>query len=218
MFGKAFGLTKKQKKGTAQKASTSAGDSRAPIGNIAKMLNASGRIGLQTMQKLAAAYEKPGFIRFIHQPVLVGSSIKSGSLSGQKHLGNAEMNQTVIFEVDNAEGDPSDSESLKYAIYPLVKSEDTTGSPNIFSIGRVHGNDMIMPDYAISKQHAILEIKRENYLIRDCDSTNGTKINGTRVGKKRAQLKDGDILGFARYEFSFLFPESFYDMLKGSDS
>jgi pSer/pThr/pTyr-binding forkhead associated (FHA) protein len=49
-------------------------------------------------------------------------------------------------------------------------------------------------------------------------SVDGTTINGTRVGKNRAQLKDGDILGFARYEFSFLFPESFYDTLKGSGS
>ncbi len=49
-------------------------------------------------------------------------------------------------------------------------------------------------------------------------SVDGTKINGTRVGKKRVQLKDGDILGFVRYESSFLFPESFYDMLKGSGS
>ncbi len=216
MLGKAFGFGKKQKKGATQKASVSTGDARAPIGNISKMLNASGRIGLQTMQKLAATYEKAQFIRFVHQPVLVGSSIKSGSLFGQKQIGSAEMNRTVIFEVDNSDGGGSDSESLKYAIYPLVKGEDTTGSLNIFSIGRVHGNDMIMPDYAISKQHAILEIKRGNYFIRDCDSTNGTKLNGVRVEKKLARLNDGDILGFARYEFSFLFPESFYDMLKSS--
>ncbi len=216
MLGKAFGFGKKQKKDATRKASASSADGRTPIGNIAKMLNASGRIGLQTMQKLAATYKKAQFIRFIHQPVLVGSSIKSGSLFGQKQLGSAEMNQTIIFEVDNTGGGGSDSESLKYAIYPLVKGEDTTGSLNIFSIGRVHGNDMIMPDYAISKQHAILEIKRGNYFIRDCDSTNGTKVNGVLVEKKPVRLKDGDILGFARYEFSFLFPESFYNMLKGS--
>jgi len=73
-----------------------------------------------------------------------------------------------------------------------------------------------MPDYAISKQHAILEIKRGSYSIRDCDSTNGTAVNGKRLDKKPVLLKDGDVIGFARYEFTFLFPDSFYDMLSGS--
>ena len=76
---------------------------------------------------------------------------------------------------------------------------------------------MIMPDYAISKQHAILEIRRGNYTITDCGSTNGTVVNGKRLDKKPASLRDGNVVGFARYEFTFLFPESLYDMLSGSE-
>jgi pSer/pThr/pTyr-binding forkhead associated (FHA) protein len=126
------------------------------------------------------------------------------------------MNRTVIFEIDDGEEASSPSETLKHAIYPLVKGEYAAGPVNAFTIGRVDGNDMIMPDYAISKQHAILEIKRGCYTIRDCDSTNGTMVNGKRLDKKPVQLKDGDVVGFARYEFTFLFPESLFDMLSGS--
>jgi len=46
-------------------------------------------------------------------------------------------------------------------------------------------------------------------------SVDGTKINGTRVGKKRVQLKDGDILGFVRYESSFFSRNLFTICSKG---
>jgi len=214
MLGKALGLMKKQKK-TANKDPGAGDKSRASLGDISKMLNSSGRIGLQMLQKLAKVYTRGEFNRFLQQPVLVGSSIQAGSLATQNRHAEDEINKTVIFKVDEAESAPSSSDSLKHAIYPLVKNEYTSGNVNIFSIGRIDGNDMIMPDYAISKQHAIIEIKRGNYLIRDGGSTNGTMINGKRVDKKPVQIRDKDVVALARYEFTFFFPESLYEMLKG---
>ena len=214
MLGKALGLMKKQKK-TADKDTGAGGKSRASLGDISKMLNASGRIGLQMLQKLAKVYTREEFNRFLQQPVLVGSSIQAGSLATQNRHDKDELNKTVIFKVDEAESAPSSSDSLKHAIYPLVKNEYTSGLVKIFSIGRFDGNDMIMPDYAISKQHATIEIKKENYLIRDGGSTNGTMINGKRVDKKPVQIRDKDVVAFARYEFTFFFPESLYEMLNG---
>ena len=216
MLGKAFGLKKKQKKEADDKGSAAANPSVAPIGNISKMLNASGRIGLQTLQKMAQIYEKPEFIRFMRQPALVGSSIQAGSFSNPAPGGNDQANRTIIFEMDDAEEATSASETLKHAIYPLVTREFVSGARASFSVGRIGGNDMIMPDLAISKQHAFIEIQRGNYQIRDVNSTNGTTVNGKRVHKKPKPIKNGDIIGFARYEFSFLAPESIYDMLKGS--
>ncbi len=214
MFGKALGLMKKQKK-TADQSTGAGSKSKAPLVDISKMLNASGRIGLQMLQKMTKVYNKVEFERFMQYPVLVGSSIQAGSLATQNRHAKEELNKTVIFEVDTDETVSSPSDSLKHAIYPLVKNEYSTGPVNIFSIGRVDGNDMIMPDYAISKQHAIIEIKRDNFLLRDGGSTNGTMINGKRVDKKPAQLRDKDVVAFARYEFTFFTPESLYDMLKG---
>jgi hypothetical protein len=34
------------------------------------------------------------------------------------------------------------------------------------------------------------------------------------LGKKRAKLSDKDVIGFARYEFTFLYPKSLYNMLR----
>ena len=211
-----FGLKKKQTSKVEDKSKHGGTTARSNLGEISKMLNPSGRIAPQLLEKLAKVYQKVEFTKFLEQAVLVGSSIQSGSLNLRMRASKEAMNQTVIFEVNEEEAASSPSESLKHAIYPLVKSENATGSGSIFTVGRVDGNDMIMPDYAISKQHAILEIKRENYFIRDCGSTNGTTVNGKRLEKKLLQLQDGDVIGFARYEFSLLSPQSLYDMLSNT--
>lgn len=212
-----FGLKKKSNKTDAGANAMGGGRTELPLGDISTMLNASGRIALPILQKIVKVYQKTKFKAFMGQPVLVGSSIQSGSLNLRKRASKEEMNRTVIFEVgDDGEEASSPSESLKHAIYPLVKGEYAAGPLYVFTIGRVDGNDMIMPDYAISKQHAILEIKRGNYTIRDCESTNGTTVNGKRLDKKPATLNSGDVIGFARYEFTFLYPEALYDMLSGT--
>ena len=208
-----FGLKKKQKKNVDDQAAGGDVEARTPLGDISKMLNASGRIALPALQKIVKVYPKNKFTIFMEQPVLVGSSIQSGSLNLRMRASKEEMNRTVVFELDVAEEGTSTSETLKHAVYPLIKGEFTTGPKYTFSIGRIDGNDMVMPDYVISKQHAILEIKRGDYTIRDCGSTNGTMVNGKRLDKKPVNLRNGDVVGFARYEFTFLFPEALYDML-----
>lgn len=211
-----FGLGKKNKTDGEDKPAVQNGGAGSPLGDISKMLNASGRIPLPTLEKLVKIYHKTKFARFMEQPAFVGSSIQSGSLNLRKRANKEEMNRTVIFQIEDGEEASSPSETLKHAIYPLVKGEYATGAVNLFTVGRVDGNDMIMPDYAISKQHAIVEIKRGTYTIRDCDSTNGTMVNGKRLDKKPVMLNDGDVVGFARYEFTFLFPESLFDRLSES--
>ena len=213
MLGKAFGLMRKQKK-TADPVPGAGGKSKKKLGDISKMLNASGRIGLQMLQKISKVYTELEFERFMQQPVLVGSSIQAGSLATHNRHTKDALNKTVIFELDADDIGAGSSDSLQHAIYPLVKNEYASGPVNILSIGRIDGNDMIMPDYAISKQHATIEIKRGTYLLRDGGSTNGTTINGKRLHKKPAQISDKDVVAFARYEFTFYAPASLYAMLK----
>jgi hypothetical protein len=217
MLGKALGLITRRKKSAEPEGTVTSNESVAPIGNISKLLNPSGRIGPQTLHKMAEVYEKPEFVRFMRQAVLVGSSIQAGSFSNQARTGSDEMNRTIIFEVDLDEKVSSTPESLKHAIYPLVKRDYVSGTRTTFSVGRVDGNDLIMSDLAISKQHAFLKIQHGDYWIQDGGSTNGTKLNGKRVTKKPVQVRDGDIIGFARYEFSLLSPESLYNILKAPE-
>jgi hypothetical protein len=219
MLGKKFARLRKQKNNeTAAVVSSNQSDNAPKIGRIAKMLSASGRVSLASLRKLAQEHEAEAFVIYVQRPVLVGSAIKSGIISSAG-MGNDALNSTQIFEPSKSQGSSiSASESLKHAIYPLVKGEYPATPRGAFYIGRINGNDMIMPDYAISKRHAIIDIEDGTYYIRDTGSTNGTKINGSRLGKKRTQLRDKDVIGFARYEFTFLYPKSLYNMLRDASS
>ena len=216
MLGRTFARFKKQKKNEASVASPKKGHGDgASVGQLAKLLSASGRVSLASLRKMVREEETDAFVKFVQRPVLVGSAVKTGIISSQSGMTSEELNSTQIFEPSKSMGSSiSASESLKHAVYPLVKGEYPATPRGRFYIGRINGNDMIMPDYAISKRHAIIEIEDGAYFLRDAGSTNGTKINGSRLGKKRVKLKDKDVIGFARYEFTFLYPKSLYKMLR----
>jgi hypothetical protein len=220
MLGKTSTGPKKEKTNeTAPVTSPKQKDQAVPASRIAKMLSASGRVSLAALRKLAQENEVEAFARFMQRPVLVGSAIKTGIISTQSGMNSDELNSTQIFEPSKSMSNSlSASESLKHAIYPLVKGEYPATPRGSFYIGRINGNDMIMPDYAISKRHAIIDVESGTYTLRDAASTNGTKINGAWLGKKRAMLKDKDVIGFARYEFTFLYPKSLYKMLREGKS
>ena len=216
MLGRTFARFKKKK--TDETVLATAPEHKGPAepaGRLAKMLSASGRVSLASLRKMAQDNEVAVFEKLIQRPVLVGSAIKTGIISTQSGMASDELNSTQIFEPTKSMGASlSASESLKHAVYPLVKGEYPATPRGSFYIGRINGNDMIMPDYAISKRHAIIDIEDGKYYLRDAGSTNGTKINGSRLAKKRVMLKDKDVLGFARYEFTFLYPKSLYKMLR----
>ena len=48
-------------------------------------------------------------------------------------------------------------------------------------IGRVKGNDVILPKQNISKRHAMVRVNGPRFVIEDFGSTNGTYVNGHRI-------------------------------------
>ena len=189
------------------------------MGDLDRFLNPSGRISLRVLEQLAATHDRASFGRILGRPVLAGSSVQAGAITERQASSRQAVNQTFVFQIQPPPDPLAEPESvtdmLKHAIYPLVKSSDTGRASNIFTIGRVNQNDLIIPDLAISKRHAILEIQAEGYFIRDSNSTNGTWLNGARLDEQRRAIRDGDSIAFARYEFSFLLPDSLYQRLTG---
>lgn len=49
------------------------------------------------------------------------------------------------------------------------------------TIGRIEGNDLVLPKSNISKRHARIIAKNDSYVVVDSKSTNGTYINGKRI-------------------------------------
>jgi pilus assembly protein CpaF len=60
-------------------------------------------------------------------------------------------------------------------------------------IGRVHGNDVVLPRSNVSKSHAVIEKREEGFYISDRGSTNGTYVNGRRVLEAHRLMPDDKI-------------------------
>jgi uncharacterized RDD family membrane protein YckC len=71
----------------------------------------------------------------------------------------------------------------------------------LVSIGRDPGNDVVLADAMVSRRHAVIEFRGSQYFLRDCNSSNGSLVNGDRVSERN--LRDGDLvaIGAARMLF-----------------
>lgn len=72
----------------------------------------------------------------------------------------------------------------------MVLALDSFGERSELTIGRHHGCDVVLGDPEISRRHAHLRLRDGRWVLQDLESTNGTYVNGVRVG--RCQLRPGD--------------------------
>jgi pSer/pThr/pTyr-binding forkhead associated (FHA) protein len=72
---------------------------------------------------------------------------------------------------------------------------------NQFKIGRSVTSDLKLADGKISRDHCMVETVRDQFIIIDLESANGTIVNGDRV--KKTVLKEGDFirLGFTMIKY-----------------
>src|SRR5664280_2242437 len=59
------------------------------------------------------------------------------------------------------------------------------------SVGRVQGNDLLLPKGNVSKQHAKLFFRDGRYIVTDLNSTNGTYVNRRRI-QQATVITEGD--------------------------
>ncbi len=70
------------------------------------------------------------------------------------------------------------------------------------SIGRARTCDVVINDMTVSRFHAVLSKRSNEWLIFDTHSTSGTKVNG-KIIQEKATLKDGDYIKFGVVEYVF---------------
>lgn len=90
----------------------------------------------------------------------------------------------------------------KIIVNPTSSSRREFALPRtLVSIGRDPSNDVVLPDAMVSRRHAVIEYRGSQYYIRDCNSSNGSLVNGDRVSER--SLRDGDLvaIGTARLLF-----------------
>jgi|GEM_PF-5873069 len=76
-----------------------------------------------------------------------------------------------------------------------------------FFVGRAHENDLILHSDSLSRFHAQINKRGNQFTITDRGSLNGVFLNGTRIVGE-AKLNDGDIIGFGDVHARFCLEEA----------
>src|SRR4051812_31316621 len=79
-------------------------------------------------------------------------------------------------------------------------SDDVKGkvweSDSILRAGRLGSLEIVLDDSSVSRRHAEIRYQSpQGWLVRDLDSTNGTYVNGTRIGGEKP-VRPRDIVQF----------------------
>lgn len=73
--------------------------------------------------------------------------------------------------------------------------------PNtVLNIGRLDSNDIVLDDYKVSREHALLKFSRSDITLVDLASTHGCFVNGERI--ERAKVHFGDTIHIAGHELA----------------
>lgn len=121
------------------------------------------------------------------------------------------------FSVAAALDEPGPAGKERGAGTPAARAEDRTGVLTILGgekagtrceleaertrIGRAEENDLVLADPRASRFHAQVERTPSGYVLRDLESTNGTRVGGRRVRERL--LEDGDIVVVGDTEIGF---------------
>jgi hypothetical protein len=98
-------------------------------------------------------------------------------------------------------------------VFPLVKSRDSPRGP--ISVGRTSENDIVIPEYSVSRAHCIIALVNEVYRITDLGSANGTLVDGVEIGTRMPhRLAGGEILTMGRLMLYFLPPREFVEHVR----
>jgi hypothetical protein len=193
--------------------------------SILDFVGNTGRINNTKFISFINGISKEKFIASSTHPFIVSRKLYEGHL--QKF---GDSKNTMVFNVsairDHLANKPSenledtfsglnDDENFNQSIFALKKNRDSNSSANVFTIGRIIPNDIIIPDFTISKKHCSVRLIENSYYVTDLGSTNGTLIAGRLLQANESQvLNDGEFITIGRLGFVFMPPAKIYDLLR----
>lgn len=101
------------------------------------------------------------------------------------------MTMSVSANPNTAKGLPIHWQ-LSGALHPGEPPQDVALNAARFRIGRRPGLNLSLPSMQVSMIHAEFVQLGGRIFVRDLNSTNGTYVNGTRIGNRDVPLRDGD--------------------------
>ena len=152
--------------------------------------------------KFATTCSLKEFLMLFRGPFLVGQDLYQGELMDKTIRG---YNPTVRFQGDEDANVTQENTLNKHIFY--FHSTVEVGKEVRFNVGRTANNDVVIVDYTISKQHAIIIRRQNQFLIVDQGATNGTTLNMNKIEPNTEYpLKGNDLLAFGRLGFIIMKP------------
>jgi len=203
---------------------------------IQKYITKGGRIMYDNLKKYIDVTSMSEFAKEIEHPFLVGKELYEGEI---KHANDdVAAEDTMKFNVASLRKELLDEQAktrenfnfsipekkftvsktgISSAVFLFRKKEFSSTGANVFTIGRNSNNDIIIPDYSISKFHATITIFHNRYFVEDVNSTNGVKINEMTIRPNvKKQLVVNSSIAFGRISFFFSPQLTLYRALKTS--
>ncbi len=88
---------------------------------------------------------------------------------------------------------------------PMAGQKRALSGDTSFSIGRRGSNDFKILDKGVSRIHCRVDYDGDYFWLVDCNSHNGTFLNGERV--TNSMLYDGDVVTVGHSQLVFRLPE-----------
>ena len=146
------------------------------------MLNAAYADGLLSEETFAHRLDRVLADRLIDPWALIGDlSLRSAPSRWHERLRGAAA--AALGTVRFSGSEPVEPSAVLLAL-------DWNGGKSELVLGRSRTCDVVLSSEAVSRRHAQLFFRDGNWVIRDLASTNGTRVNGIRVG--RCRLRPGD--------------------------
>lgn len=122
---------------------------------------------------------------------------------GAQNAAYGAMPNTVAFSAGAAQANPVANQAVVRArLIDASSNRSYDLATNRILIGRETGNDIVLNDLNVSRQHAQVAFEPQGvWVITDLGSTNGTFVNGMPVSRRG--LADGDRITLGMTEFVF---------------
>ena len=128
--------------------------------------------------------------------------------------GNLEENRGSNTSIINLADGILERGRIAGRVFPLVKARYSPKGP--ITIGRTSENDVVIPEYSVSRKHCFLSIVGGAYRISDWGSANGTLVNEADIGKLTPHTLHGrEIITLGRLMLLFLPPTMFAEHVRG---
>ncbi len=160
--------------------------------------------------------------------VLEDAGSTNGTFLGTRRIGKVQISQNCILRLGHPEDGPVMMCSVNQggagntALSTGMSSVDRRPTSvmraptRLLRIGRAPGNDLVVPDLSVSREHAELRnLGDGRYEIADLGSHNGTFVNGQRI-TRATTVTEQDLIGIGRATFR-LFGEELREFIDEGD-